>query len=378
MFSFWEKNSFLNYDYIIIGGGLLGLSVACEIKENHPDREVLILERGILPSGASTKNAGFLCYGSLTEILGDIRTMGEDKTVSLIEKRWRGMNMLRQRLGDDNIGYINCGEYELIDDKYLESLNEISYINRILKDIFGDDEVFRISDNAISVFGFNPDVVKSMVFSPYEAQIDTGKMMRSMMKYAVGSGILYFTGAEVKGFEEKDAEVEIFVENQHSQLMTCFKSPWIVICTNAFTSYLTGEKWPTPARGLVLATKPVKGLKLNGIYHYDEGYYYFRNYRDRVILGGARNLDFEVEQTDEFGVNEKIYHALLKFLAEVILPDREHEIDTVWSGIMGFTGNKLPGIRKISDKIISIVSCNGMGIALSSVIAEEVVNELFS
>ena len=86
MLSFWEKNSFLNYDYIIVGSGILGLSTACEIKESFPDKEILVLERGIFPTGASTKNAGFLCFGSLTEILADIKLKGEDNAIQLVEK----------------------------------------------------------------------------------------------------------------------------------------------------------------------------------------------------------------------------------------------------------------------------------------------------
>lgn len=54
MLSFWEKNSLLNYDVIIVGSGILGLSTACEIKERRPEKNVLILERGIFPTGAST------------------------------------------------------------------------------------------------------------------------------------------------------------------------------------------------------------------------------------------------------------------------------------------------------------------------------------
>ena len=64
MLSFWEKQSFLEYDYILIGSGLVGLSAASCIKEKHPDKSVLVLERGIFPSGASTKNAGFACFGA--------------------------------------------------------------------------------------------------------------------------------------------------------------------------------------------------------------------------------------------------------------------------------------------------------------------------
>jgi len=55
-----------------------------------------------------------------------------------------------------------------------------------------------------------------------------------------------------------------------------------------------------------LVTKPIDGLRLKGVFHYDEGFYYFRNYKDRIIFGGGRNLDFENEESFQFRYNFKI------------------------------------------------------------------------
>lgn len=43
---------------------LVGLSVGCSVLEKHPNKKVVILERGVIPTGASTKNAGFICSNS--------------------------------------------------------------------------------------------------------------------------------------------------------------------------------------------------------------------------------------------------------------------------------------------------------------------------
>jgi glycine/D-amino acid oxidase-like deaminating enzyme len=376
MLSFWERNSFTRYNYIIAGGGILGLSVACELKERFPDAEVLILERGIFPTGASTRNAGFLCYGSYTEILSDIRNSGEDAAVTLVEKRWKGMNKLISRLNGVDIGYINCGEYELIDDTYINLLDKLPYLNRFLKDIFNDDNVFVEDKSAVSRFGFNSNLIRTIVYSPYESQIDTGRLMKAMFKYANSLGIIYLTGAEVREFSGNSENVKVYLNHNILNEKINLMSDYFILCTNAFIHELMPETDVKPARGTVIVTKPVSGLKLQGIYHYDEGYYYFRNYQDRVILGGARNMDFKTEETTEFSVNNRIYSKLKEMLDAVILPDINYEIDYCWTGIMGFSGNKQPFVSKISDRIISALSCNGMGIALSSVVAEEVVSSL--
>jgi glycine/D-amino acid oxidase-like deaminating enzyme len=371
MISFWEKRSFLNYDVIIIGSGILGLSTACEIKEQFPDKEILILERGIFPTGASTKNAGFLCFGSLTEILADISAKGEASAIDLVNKRWEGINILKQRLAENKIGYLNFGGYELIDSKHSHSIDKVEYVNSLLERFF-NERVFEIKNDFIEQFGFNKDHIRSLVYSHYEAQIDTGELMKTLLKYTEFLGVQIINGAEVKDVSK--GKVTVFHNYLREEVN--FHADQIIICANAFTGKLFPGMNVTPGRGVVLITKPVNGLKFKGIFHYDEGYYYFRNFGKRVILGGGRNLDFKSEETSEFGLNENIVNDLKLKLSEMILPGVEYEIEDTWSGIMGFTGNKLPVIQRYDDNCLAAISCNGMGIALSSYVAKEIVNSL--
>ena len=62
--SIWEKESFYApKDVIIIGSGLAGLWTALYLKKKKPGISVTIVDRGIIPTGASTRNAGFACSG---------------------------------------------------------------------------------------------------------------------------------------------------------------------------------------------------------------------------------------------------------------------------------------------------------------------------
>lgn len=376
MLSFWEKNSFLNYDHIIIGGGMVGLSVACSIKESNPNADILVLERGIFPTGASTKNAGFACFGSLTEILSDINLNGDEQTLTLIEKRWKGINRLRERLGDDNIGFLNYGGYELINEQFLPAIERISQVNTLLTPIFGKD-VFELKNSFVKEFGFNESFVKALVYSPFESQLDTGKMMRSLIRYATSLGIGIITGCEVTGFEE-DASGRVSINAGHNILKEdiIFSGGKLIICANAFMGKILPAPGIKPGRGQVVATKPIKDLKFKGIFHMDEGFYYFRNFGDRVIFGGGRNLDFEGEQTTDFAYSDLILNDLKEKLDMVILPDTSYEIEDSWSGIMAFNENKLPEIREISQNVLSVMSCNGMGVALSSITGDEVAEKV--
>ncbi|RYZ31199.1 MAG: FAD-binding oxidoreductase, partial [Sphingobacteriales bacterium] len=132
MFSYWERQSFLHYDHIIVGAGIVGLSTAIELRERFPAKRVLVLERSLFPYGASTRNAGFACMGSFTELLDDLKYNSEEAMVALFLERKRGLDILRERLGDDAIGYRQRGSYELIPEAELPLLEQLPKVNQAL------------------------------------------------------------------------------------------------------------------------------------------------------------------------------------------------------------------------------------------------------
>ncbi len=108
--SYWEYKTWLsNIDFTIVGSGIVGLNCALALRENHPHAKILVLEKGVLPQGASTKNAGFACFGSISEILSDLKSHTEEEVIQLVGKRWEGIHLLRKTLGDDTIDYQQNG-----------------------------------------------------------------------------------------------------------------------------------------------------------------------------------------------------------------------------------------------------------------------------
>ncbi len=367
MLSFWETNSFIQYDYIVIGAGITGLSVACELKEQFPNKKVLVLERGILPTGASTKNAGFACIGSLSEKVHDLQLMGEEKLLQLIEDRWIGLQLLRKRLGDVAIGFESYGGYEMVfknqDDSFLESLETM---NARMQAIFNKN-IFSTTTNS---FGFSDKHVKYLIYNLVEGQVDTGKMMDSLWQYTQSLNVKIITGAEVTSIENNAQHAAVHLKD------ISFKAQQVCICTNAFTKTLLPNIELNPGRGQVIATAPILDLKIKGIFFFDEGYYYFKNFENRIIFGGGRNLDFETEHTTAFGSNQKILAQLNYYLKEVILPNTPFAISHQWSGIMAFGENKLPLVERLNERQVMGVRLNGMGVALGSKIAKDLVKLL--
>lgn len=375
MLSYWEQQSFVSYNHIVIGAGIVGLSAAIELKEKYPSQSILVLERGLLPTGASSRNAGFACMGSLTEILDDSQYTDEAEIVKLYDWRKHGLELLRSRLGDAAIGYKNNGSYELIGEDELAALDKMDYINNLLLPVT-KRRAFKLVNDKMEAFGFGKQVVKALVENTCEGELHTGMMLRALTDYALAKGVEIKTGAEVCRFEEEENNVIVFVADPVRDELLRLECDTLSICTNAFTKQLLPDVDVVPGRGQVVITEPIDGLKFKGVYHFDRGYYYFREIDGRVLLGGGRNLDFEGEATTDIALTDLIQKDLEEKLRTVILPDTDFSIAQRWAGIMAFGKTKQPIVQAFSNRVYGAFRMGGMGVALGSDVARSLVEKI--
>ena len=363
--SYWELKTWLNkVDYTIVGSGIVGLSTAIYLKKKRPSSKIVILEKGLFPQGASTKNAGFACFGSLSEILHDLQSHTTEEVVKLVNQRHNGLQLLRNTLGDAALSYQQLGGYELFlekdDSLYEHCLQRMEEVNRLLKPIFNET----VFSNVSNIFDFK-NVQNNYIRNQFEGQIDTGKMMQALIKKAQAQGVIILNNSMVETYTEQFNNV--IIKTNYFE----FSSAKLILTTNGFTRQLINED-VQPARAQVLITKPLKDLHINGTFHLDCGYYYFRNIDSRILLGGGRNLDFKTENTTDFSQTQRIQNALEALLKNTILPDREFEIEHRWSGIMGVGSQKKPIVKQLSNNVYCGVRMGGMGIAIGSSIGKKI------
>jgi glycine/D-amino acid oxidase-like deaminating enzyme len=152
-----------------------------------------------------------------------------------------------------------------------------------------------------------------------------------------------------------------------------FKTKHLCFATNAFSPKSLKI---TPGRGQILLTKPIEGLPFNGTFHVDKGYTYFRNVGNRILIGGGRNIAMAAETTNEYAVTETIQNYLENLLRKRILPNHKFEVESRWSGIMGFTKTHEPICRVQSPQLSVIAGMNGMGVALAPRLGEILAGEI--
>ncbi|HKK74162.1 MAG TPA: FAD-dependent oxidoreductase [Saprospiraceae bacterium] len=368
--SHWEFDSFFkDIDFVVLGSGIVGLSTAIHLKQARPNARVLVLERGVLPIGASTRNAGFACFGSVSELLDDLNHTPEAEVWALVEERYLGLLALRELLGDDAIGYQQEGGFEVFSQQDGEQeaacLAAIPEFNRQLSQITARRDTFvTVPDQQRQRFGFSG--VRSLIHNQAEGSIDTGKMMRSFLRKAQELDIQILNGCEVQAYTETTAKVDIQLSNGWT-----LSAGHLMIATNGFTNRLLPEIDLQPARNQVLITRPIPDLSFRGCFHYDRGYYYFRNVGQRVLLGGGRHLDKSGETTADFGANETIRRTLVELLEKLILPGQSPEVERWWTGILGVSQQKRPIIQRLGDRVSVAVRMGGMGVAIGTLVGKK-------
>ncbi|MBJ6108490.1 FAD-binding oxidoreductase [Hymenobacter sp. BT523] len=360
--SYWEHQSFFGpADVAIIGAGLVGLTAALYLKQRRPHWRVVVLERGSLPSGASTKNAGFACFGSISELIeqekrGDLQ--------AVVAARCEGLARLRELLGDAGLDYQPVGGYELFRREEAELAAEcrdkIDYYNALLAPVVGHARTFRDASAEAGRFVFGG--VGTLLKNEHEGSLDAGRMMRALLARVWAADVPVLTGCAVES-------IEMTANNHRLQLGNgaTLEAAQVLLATNAFAGELLPGVAVAPGRGQVLVTEPLPDVALPGTFHYDHGYAYFRQLPDhRILLGGGRNLDFAAEATTTPGLTEPVQAYLENLLHHVIVPGQWPRIDFRWSGVMGFGPALAPIVEWARPGVLAAVRCNGMGVAMGA------------
>ena len=362
--SYWEEEAWFDQvDFTLVGSGLVGLNAALRLRERFPEKRVLVVEQGPLPSGASSRNAGFACFGSLSELLADLDHHSLEEIHALVFKRFQGIQYLRNLLGDQSLRYQNKGGHELFlqddQDLFEACYSRMPEFNQLLQDIFGAAP-FRLHKTATSFQG----VLPHQFTQQFEGELHPGYMMRALLEKVQNAGIWVLNGLSIDRFVESTSGVQVFAGTKH------WKTEQLLIATNGFARGLLPQLEVVPARAQVVMTSPLK-TRMEGCYHLDRGYYYFRQVGERLLFGGGREQDIQGETTTVAGTSEIIQDRLEELLREVILPGQDFRIEKRWSGVMGVGPKKEPIVQQLSDRVYSGVRLGGMGVALGSLVGRE-------
>jgi gamma-glutamylputrescine oxidase len=365
LLSWWEKSVLLKpYDFAILGAGLIGKQIAIRLKQEHPTARIALIDKYPIPFGASTRNAGFACFGSVAEILDDFNRSSHDDVIQLAVKRQKGIQKLRENFGDDAIGFRPTGGNELFSNQEELELSEqaMPEINTLFEN-YDLKNVFSIK----SAKHWQIKCLEHSIFNPYEGMLNTGKLNETVSEHAHSLGIHPLYGLNIKNINNSGNQITL--ESEQGISVSCNQ---LIIANNAFASQFLPDEDINPARGQIIISKPMDSIPFDGIFHADKGYIYFRNIDDRVLIGGGRNFFEEEENTFDMNGSEALKQHLLNYVQTIVLPNQKFELDMHWSGIMAMGKEKLPIVKRVNSNTVLCARMSGMGVALGPIMGEEV------
>ena len=367
-YSYWEhKHWFEKQDIVIVGAGLTGTLSAIAIKKKFPNRKVAVIEAHPIPRGASTKNAGFACFATIGEILDDLSTTSENKVIETISLRYSGLSLLKELVPSVSMLYSGNGGCELFNTshEYDKCIDKLDYVNSLIQEATGLSNCLskvKIEDSGVG--NRTSQLYKSAIFNSNEGSLNPVKLIKQLNHIAINLGVSFHYGLKVNSYNAENDKVYVDVNGME---LICQE---LIFCTNAFAQDHFPQEDIKPARNIVLVSVPHDDV-LQGNYHCEQGYIYFRNIENRLLIGGARNINLLAESTSKFGFNPEI-ESFLKEFAHSKLGLKNLQFPYKWSGIIATGQSKFPIIKKVENHVYTALRMGGMGVAISSAVAQQV------
>ncbi|TDB04303.1 L-2-hydroxyglutarate oxidase [Halomonas marinisediminis] len=182
------------HDFIIIGGGILGMSTAMQLKQSYPDRRMLLLEKETGPARHQTgHNSGVIHAGVYY-------TPGSLKARFCLE----GNRATRAFCDEHGIAYDTCGKLLVatsgLEMQRMEALWERTAANGLEREWLSAEALAEREPNITGLGG---------IFVPSSGIVDYAEVTRAMAAEfeRMGGEIRY--NAEVTGLEERSREVVV-------------------------------------------------------------------------------------------------------------------------------------------------------------------------
>ena len=349
--SIWEKLGWIQEpDAVVLGTGIVGMNTGLELRKLHPDWHIVMLDRSAF-GGASTRNAGFACFGSPSELVEDLESLGPEALVKLVDMRWSGLNALRASWRDRDLGYTPCGAIEAFTDPVLfERIRDmLPQLNALLDPVFGTPAFQLMSDSEGKQRGLQD--VCGAISSPLEGALDTASMVRIMRHCLSKEGIEVIHGIDATGIDQEHDRWRVRTSAGDIQTQRVF------VCTNAWAATLL-DLDVAPAPNVVVVSQPLPGLVLNNTLHHDRGYVYAREVHGRLLIGGGRQWECDD--------NDARAQKLVRWAQTHIQGAEGFAIKHHWIGQLGVGSQRLPIVKEVEPGLYAGVRLGGMGVAIGT------------
>jgi gamma-glutamylputrescine oxidase len=351
--SLWNKiKKNVEYDVVIIGGGISGLSAAYWLSK-YSDLRIAIVEKNTIGSGASGRNAGFITCGSVEHFSRLVSLHGLEESLKIWKFSEDNLSLLKEHIiKDKDIGFEHCGSFSLATEK--TELDELISSANIMKDNNIDVEILNEID-VKSRLGVEKFIGGIKYLN--DATVNPIKLLNEI-KNNLGKNVDIFENNEV--YEVNNSLVKT---NQLD-----IKTSSTIYALNGYTSFIDKffENKIYPTRGQVVSTEKATPF-MEGACYANSFLDYFRQSKEgEFVIGGFRQENEEVTLNHD-GINPKVNKELENFIKDYIPKLKDVKINHRWSGIMGFStdGQPMVGSLPSNQEIFYLGGYTGHGLGLA-------------
>lgn len=325
----------------VVGGGLLGVATAYFLARAGAD--VVVIEREMVGSGATARNAGFVTSGTAEAYPAALETYGRATTRAVWKFTLDNRALLRQALEEEAIACdyrepgcltLACSDAEY---RLLEANVRLLAADGIATELLDVGQVG-------AMLGLKPTArVVGAGWAPGEGLLHSGRFIYGLARAAQRHGARFCLGRTVDkiapgaGAWEVRTSIGRGPERMSAGTVVCAVNAWLPKLLPDLRHAIT------PVRGQVLATAPAPPIFPCGM-SADGGLQYWQQAPDgRIVLGGCRPAaaDREVGYTEP-ELRPEVQHALDGYLHTLFEDLPELEVEHRWAGIMAFSRDALP------------------------------------
>ena len=346
-------------DWVVIGGGLTGLSFARRIAEAKPDARIIVLDAQAIGEGASSRNAGFAIANSTSGEAFNPDKLGEYKRINRINRM--GIDILRETIKENDIecqwreiGKYHCGADETTEE-IADSLKEwLEASDTEYKDLTSED----LSDC------LGTSYYKRGIWTKGDVMLQPAALVRGLSR-TLPKNVELYDYSPVTQISEHDAKIHL--ECSGGSIIT----DRLMLASNSFLHTMTPK--PSHTVPLTLAgslTRPLSTLERASI----------GNPRDWGVLslhGMGATVRYTndhrilIRNTAAYKINNLLSDNEMKLAREQHLNCLEKRFPTLndlgiehtWQGVICVSRNSSSLFGKLSDNIYGAGCYNASGVS---------------
>lgn len=358
--SYWNSASDkkkIETDFLVIGGGIAGLSSAYWLEKNFPKSKIALIERHKIGSGASGRNAGFVTCGSSEHFAKLVTDFGPEKAIEIWKFSEQNRELLKSEVIKGNADKLLFGStgsctVAASDADYSRYITLADTMAKLGIDVELINEAKITSDYAVKGF-------KGGIEYKHDGEVHPILLLKELRSLLKNTEII-----EDQEICKMESVSGVYCETQHLRI----QSQKVLVTLNGYLGLFwpNWEKLVRPQRGQVIVTEPLP-KRIKGPCYLTKHLCYFRQMpTGELLIGGFRNLDLENENTYIDQVSEKIQNALFDFTKNFFDFTAHAKIKNRWSGIMGFTpdGQMIIGETPQFKNVHLMAGCSGHGMGL--------------